>query len=422
MSLEESYESLGKKADDALREVLRATSEGSPLVVVASPPGAGKTFSIEVLAAQQSGILGEVIAIATTTRAQAQALIERLAGWEGFEKIWFVPKGQQVVTPPGVSVVRSIEDFPDSKAVIVATAAKWSRTSGVFFPLLVIDEAWQLPFATFAPLSVLAERFVMVGDPGQIAPVVRVDVSRWKDDPSGPHVPAPIALERLGLEGLVKVSLPATRRLPSDTARIISRSFYPDMPFGSLAEHRVLSGGWSETISGSIGILEVGERRFGQHDRFVSEEAARLAKEIIFDGTIETDIGTKKVTPSDVGIVCSYVHQVPEVRAALGPNFSEVFVETANRWQGLECDVIIGIHPLSGQSTPTEFAMDSGRLCVMCSRHRAACLLIGRPGLVESASSGRGVAERHFGDTLSSARLGWQSHLSLLKELGLEAF
>ena len=58
----------------------------------------------------------------------------------------------------------------------------------------------------------------------------------------------------------------------------------------------------------------------------------------------------------------------------------------------------------------------------MCSRHRAACLLIGRPGLVESASSGRGVAERHFGDTLSSARLGWQSHLSLLKELGLEAF
>ena len=87
MSLEESYESLGKKADDALREVLRATSEGSPLVVVASPPGAGKTFSIEVLAAQQSGILGEVIAIATTTKAQAQALIERLAGWEGFEKI-----------------------------------------------------------------------------------------------------------------------------------------------------------------------------------------------------------------------------------------------------------------------------------------------------------------------------------------------
>ena len=413
---------LSQRADSALRDILTATAEGAPLVTVASPPGAGKTFAIEVLAAQQAGIQGQVLAVATTTRAQAQALVERLAGWAGFTPVWFIPKSQNVIPPSGVTVVRSVKDFPEENAVIVATAAKWSRTSNVLFPLLVVDEAWQLPFATFASMAALAERFVLVGDPGQIAPVVRVDVSRWQDDPSGPHVPAPVALAARNIPGAVRVALPATRRLPADTAAMISEAFYPEMPFGSLAEPRSLQGSWVQGLEGgSLHVLEFGDPHVGQQDPLLGIEAARLASTLVRDGaTVVTSDGRRTITPGDIGIVCSYVRQVPEVRAALDEGMSDVFVETANRWQGLERDVIIGLHPLSGMPEPTKFAMEAGRLCVMASRHRALCVLLGRPGLAEAAASSAGAAERHFGDAYDPSRLGWTAHARFLHGVGVQ--
>ncbi|MCU1495561.1 MAG: uncharacterized protein JWO62_3325 [Acidimicrobiaceae bacterium] len=64
-----------------------------------------------------------------------------------------------------------------------------------------------------------------------------------------------------------------------------------------------------------------------------------------------------------------------------------MFVETANRWQGLERDVVVALHPLLGETAPEAFAMDAGRLCVMTPRHKVACALIGRPGLVRAAAA-----------------------------------
>ena len=411
--------SLSDRADDALREILSATDEGAPLVIVASPPGAGKTFSIEVLAAQQAGLRGEAIAVATTTRAQALALVERLANWSGFTTVLFVPKSQKVTPPPGVVVARSAKDIPEENAVVVSTAAKWAHTSGITFSTLIVDEAWQLQYATFAAMTSLSRQFVLVGDPGQIAPVVRVDVSRWQDDPSGPQVPAPVALTAMEIAGTVRVALPATRRLPADTASIVSSTFYADMPFGSLAGPRRLRGGWADELDGSLHIAEIGEPFVGKDDPLLSAKAAHMAQGILAAGEIETADGVRRVEGKDIGIVCSYVRQVPQVQAVLGPELGDVFVETANRWQGLERDVIIVIHPLSGQAEPSNFDMEAGRLCVMTSRHQAMCVLIGRPGLVEAASSSKGAAERHFGDTYDPARIGWAAHSRLLHEVGV---
>lgn len=69
---------------------------------------------------------------------------------------------------------------------------------------------------------------------------------------------------------------------------------------------------------------------------------------------------------------------------------------------------------MAGQSVGTTFAMDAGRLCVMCSRHRVACMLIGRPGLAKAAAAGQGSTERRFGDDDDPARMGWRAHSVLL--------
>lgn len=404
---------LAASAERALSEVLDAVAEHAPVVVVPSPPGAGKTGLVERVAAFAAVIAGETVGVATTTRAQAQELVVRLSTWESVHATWWAPRSRRTATASDIAVVSRPDEFPIDHGVVVATAAKWARAPrSMHFDLLVVDEAWQMPFGQFAPLISLADRFLLVGDPGQIAPVVQVNVSRWADDPAGPQRPAPDVLRARGVPGLVEVALPATRRLPADTARIVSDAFYPTMPFGSLAPDRTLrSASWPG--QGSLAVTEVSDQQVGIYDPDLISQAAAIVVGVIEDGTIEDGVGVRKVKPADVGVVCSYVHQVPQMRSALGTSLRGVLVETANRWQGLERDVIVGVHPLSGQPAPSEFAMDGGRICVMCSRHKTACLLIGRPGLELAASAGSGAAERTFGD--SAAAAGWQAHARLLE-------
>jgi hypothetical protein len=47
-------------------------------------------------------------------------------------------------------------------------------------------------WADFMLLGQVAERFVLIGDPGQISPVVSVNVSRWETSPR-PAIEDPLA-------------------------------------------------------------------------------------------------------------------------------------------------------------------------------------------------------------------------------------
>jgi hypothetical protein len=63
-----------------------------------------------------------------------------------------------------------------------------------------------------------------------------------------------------------------------------------------------------------------------------------------------------------------------------------VVVETANKLQGLEFEVVFVWHPLAGLPEADGFHLDPGRLCVLLTRHRQACIVVGRagdPGLLE---------------------------------------
>jgi hypothetical protein len=56
-------------------------------------------------------------------------------------------------------------------------------------------------------------------------------------------------------------------------------------------------------------------------------------------------------------------------------------VDTAERWQGLQRHIMIAVHPLSGVAEPSAFDLDTGRLCVMASRHQIGMLLLAREGV-----------------------------------------
>ena len=53
-------------------------------------------------------------------------------------------------------------------------------------------------------------------------------------------------------------------------------------------------------------------------------------------------------------------------------------VDTPERWQGLERPLMVCVHPISGVTSPSAFDLETGRLCVMASRHQVGLLVVSR--------------------------------------------
>lgn len=98
--------------------------------------------------------------------------------------------------------------------------------------------------------------------------------------------------------------------------------------------------------------------------------------------------------------------------------FPNVVVDTANRLQGREFDVVVAIYPLSGRGDASAFHLDAGRLCVLASRHRQCCVMVGRAGtdrlLADYPPPGNAVLRVHKDPELD----GWEAHASFLEHLG----
>lgn len=370
-----------EKPEDAERIVSEAVAktDGYRLVVVASPPGAGKTTLLSSIASTEVQ-RGRRVLVAATTNAQCRDLANRIAA-NGTETWWLVRSGYKPVdADDGVNVCGSTDDVPSGPVASVATVAKLATVAiekrlAFHVDLLAIDEAWQVTDADFMTISNLAQRYLLIGDPGQIPPVVKADLTSWRAEPDGPHVPCPQALMARWSRAVKLVRLPATRRFPADTAKALA-PFYAGNGFGSVNESKAPDF-WPFNGK-SLVALEVHPRYIGDVDPAMERLTARLVQWMIDKGA-----------PADqVGVVCTYVRQVAGVQAELSALGLPANVETANRWQGLECDFIIAWHPLSGASQVTELTVDAGRLCVSVSRHRRGVIVLMRPGVRELLETG----------------------------------
>jgi hypothetical protein len=426
-------------ADVAVRQVLETQWAGLPAVRLDSPPGAGKTGIVERLAVQSLVLLRERCMIATQTNEQAFDLARRLA--YGFRRqTFYLLKRKDLTVPPALTqaqnlaIVERFDELPQGPCVVIANASKWSwiQHHEQTFDLQIVDEAFQLPDYRFHQIAGLARRFVLVGDPGQIAPVISCEIERWRCDPAGPHVPCPVSLVNRQ-SGVERLSLPVSRRLVQDTVNFVQPAFYPDLNFTALSPNlaRVLvvatpiSGRKRidpalDTAAGgaSLSFVELPARITGEVDEELAAVLVELTvRQLERSSRIREGDTFRQVTPAMIGIVCAHVSQVNAVRERLPNNLSDVLVETADRFQGLEREITIIHHPLSGRADASEFHLDSGRLCVMLSRHRTACWILGRSGI-------RGQLLRYApsGDRLLRVESdpeyeGWRAHMQLMNSL-----
>ena len=134
-------------------------------------------------------------------------------------------------------------------------------------------------------------------------------------------------------------------------------------------------------------LYELPARHTIRTDAEATAACAALAERVLQRGLVchsERAPGGELAGPGRIAIGTAHRDQAQAIRAQLGPlSAAGVTVDTANRLQGREFDLTIVLHPLSGRRDATAFHLEAGRLCVLTSRHRHACIVVARAGIPE---------------------------------------
>jgi hypothetical protein len=336
--------------------------------------------------------------------------------------------------------------------VTIATAAKWARTGEAEWPQggwrwAILDEAYQM---RSDGLLAIAPRFaagtaLFVGDPGQLDPFATIDGERWAGSAWDPTDSA-VAVVRAHNPDLPVHRLPYSWRLPASAAPLVCKAFYPFTPFeagsgpqdramkvsdtGSAPAGGVAADGFRGFVDQAIdlaaetgwALFELPARHTVRTDTEALEACARLAARLVRREAVVFDpayAGGRTVTADRIAIGAAHRDQAAGIRAALdrhGADLNAVTVDTANRLQGREYDVCIVLHPLSGRRDATAFHLETGRLCVLLSRHRHACIVVARAGIPDLLDAHPHTDPVHIGVPVKFPD-GWEAHQAVLAHL-----
>ncbi|MGW1869263.1 AAA domain-containing protein [Streptomyces mauvecolor] len=423
--------------DAILADTLHGASRG---VVVDSPPGAGKS-TLVVRAALELAAAGRPLMVVAQTNSQVDDLVVRLA-----EKAPDLPVGR-LHSSDSDPYDRALDDLENvrksSKAgdlagldVVISTAAKWahvkSTDTGGPWQHAIVDEAYQMRSDALLAVAGLFERALFVGDPGQLDPFAIADAEQWAGlsyDPSASAVSTLLAHN----PDLPQHRLPVSWRLPASAAPLVSDAFYPFTPFRSGTDHGdrrlafgVASDGSApdraldEAAESGWALLELPARHTPRTDPEAVRAVARVVRRLLDRGgaaTSERSPEPVPLTAARIAVGTAHRDQAAAVRAALAElGVTGVAVDTANRLQGREFDVTVVLHPLSGRPDATAFHLETGRLCVLASRHRHACIVVCRAGVTDLLDDHPSTEPVQLGVTVKFPD-GWEANHAVLSHL-----
>ncbi len=217
-------------------------------------------------------------------------------------------------------------------------------------------------------------------------------------------------------------------RLPATAAPLVSRAFYPYSQFRSgtgPGERRLAYGVPSdgsgpdrvldEAAESGWGLLELPARHTPRTDPEAVRAVALVVRRALDRGAVTSDeqsAGPTPLTADRIAVGTAHRDQAAAVRAALAElGVAGVTVDTANRLQGREYDLTVVLHPLSGRPDATAFHLETGRLCVLASRHRHACVVVARAGIAELLDDHPSTEPVQLGVTVKFPD-GWEAMMS----------
>jgi hypothetical protein len=435
-------------AEQATRQILTDLANPGRGVVVDSPPGAGKS-TLVIRAATELAGSGEQVMVIAQTNEQVDDLTTRLAAARLGIRIGrlaasrYIPP-QAIARHADVTIATRIADLGGCP-VILSTAHKWAFTGGTQWPCAIVDEAYQMRSDLLLRAAHLFDKALFVGDPGQLDPFSIVRTERWTGLSWDPMQSAVAVLLRHNPDMPVR-TLPISWRLPASAAPVISEAFYPFTSFTAAtgAEQRQLTFSTRPFVQNALdlavetaaasgwALYELPARHTVRTDAEAVAACAALADRIIQRGTVSYTGGSRPpgpprhnertvagvpVTASRIAVGAAHRDQVQAIRAALhGSGVTGVTVDTANSLQGREFDVVIVLHPLSGRRDATAFHLEAGRLCVLTSRHRHACIVVARAGIPELLDAHPSADPVYLNEPVRFAD-GWEANQALLAHL-----
>ena len=430
-----SPQQLACQASHAILDQLpRLTHRG---LVVDSPPGAGKT-TLVVQAAEALAQAGIPCIVIAQTNSQVDDLVRRLAtSPHDLKTARLTAQGynlpDDLLTLPRTRTSTRINDL-ETAHVIVGTAMKWATVRDRQWPWAIIDEAYQMRSDALLLTARLFAKALFVGDPGQLDPFSAVPTHRWTGLAHDPMNSA-VAVLLDKNPALPVHTLPVSWRLPPSAIPLISEAFYPFTPFqaGTRTTDRTLTfttagirspydppiehaaqSGWA--------LVEL-PARYTQHtDTEALHTALGIAERLltrVTHVTDETEPQPRPLRPRGIAIGVAHRGQARHLRlllAQLHPRLLGVTIDTANRLQGHEFSVTIVLHPLSGRSDASAFHLEAGRLCVLTTRHRHACIVIARAGIAQLLDAHPSNEPEHLGATTKIPD-GWEANHTVLEHL-----
>lgn len=351
-------------------KVIARIWQGGELTIVDSPPGAGKTELVTTTTAHLA-VRGQMrVLIGTPTRAQGGALLERLVTQIPAK---YLESGISGVEVPGGPVPKADRE----PLVRVSTLAKCRITKDRdTFQLLIVDEAYQATNAVVSEAAKGIGQVLMVGDPGQIGPVVTVDTSIWNGLKDAPHLPAAQCVGRR--KDALRFHLDCSWRLGPQTVDAIGPIYQFPFTSAEIARQATTNSGDPLQEIESIEIPSMGG----------VDDVAGLT--VVADRVVDLVGGTltvpgqparankpaqppasRTVEGSDIAVVVSRNSQVSIITGLLRERgVSSVLVGTADRLQGGEWPIVVALDAMSGSADrQTDHNQSVGRLCVMASRH-----------------------------------------------------
>jgi hypothetical protein len=375
-----------------------------PLIMVKSPPGAGKTFLVECACAVATAAPAMKAVVVTPQVDQAYDVVDRLLAYR-LPRLEMAHAKHRNLT--GLLAGRITASSGWSPALnngpgVVVTNADLpayylDQLRPRSFDLMIVDEAYQLAASSFLPIADLASRLLMVGDPGQLDPVSGADTCNLEVGPHKLHWSAPAyVLDRFPSTPVYP--LPVTRRLLPSTSDLVQAAFYPGLSFQSVVDpddRRLRFGvaGIQSGIDTALDAIAAGTSLVAvtvpgaapSHEEADTEVAAVMAR--LPDRILVRQaawVGHRILTEADIGCIDPLVIAGGAVRERLrqlGRN--QVRVETVERWQGLQLPISIVRHPLSSAWRPAGFGLEAGRWCVALSRHQVGCIVVARASVTD---------------------------------------
>lgn len=414
-------------------------------VVAAAPAGAGKSHFVATTVGRLRG-QGLRVALSAPTNEQVHSLVERVSQLNPGLPVTFVHAQGRELPPriaalPGISQPSAVDAGRQQEPLVVATIDKladaYLRGYLGGFDILVLDEAYQADAARYYAAAGIAPTHLLVGDTGQLDPFSPIeDATYWRGGPEDPLQTAIGVLLRNHPRTPVH-RIPITWRL-DPRAVPVARCFYPGHDFSAAVVPGVRQLRLTRPGPGSRSLAVI--------DTTLDEAAAHGWVHLTLPGTpvLTADPATALLirdlvhrllargarvssedrdAPADlrqqeIAVGVSHNDQKDLLRALLHDSgLSAVKVDTANRLQGLTYEVVIAWHPLAGAAVTDAFHLDPGRLCVLLTRHRQACIVVGREtdrGLLEGIPP---ATPGYLGWDPDPVLDGWDAHEGVFRLL-----